>query len=65
MLVVFSFVVDIKIIFRYNFAAPENPAIFKILAKYLGPEASEPVLFRQMQAYSDTFNNDSYNNINF
>ena len=41
MLVVFSFVVDAKIISRYNFAAPENPAVFKILAKYLGPEASE------------------------
>ena len=43
----------------------QNSAIFRILA-YLGPEAySESCLFRHIQAYSDIFNNHSYNNINF
>ena len=40
-------------------------AIFRSLT-YLGPEAySQSCLFRHIQAYSDIFNNDSYNNINF
>ena len=43
----------------------QNFAIFRILTN-LGPEVySESCLFRHIQAYSDIFNNDSYNNINF
>ena len=39
--------------------------IFRSLA-YLGPDAySESFLFRHIQPYSGTFNNNSYNNINF
>ena len=42
----------------------QNFAIFRRVA-YLGPEAySESYLFRHIQAYSDIFNDDSYNNIN-
>ena len=43
----------------------ENPAIFRILA-YLGPQAySESCLYKHIQAYSDIFDSDSYNKINF
>ena len=39
--------------------------MFRVLA-YLGPEEySESSLYRHTQTYSDIFNNNSYNNINF
>ena len=43
----------------------ESFNIFRILA-YFGPQAySKSCLFRHIHAYSDIFNNDSYNNTNF